>query len=76
MALITASQPIRSARIKAVLWPGCSECHAPNPHGLSHCHQCGARTPPPRDYGTVAFYHRNPLRRLAWWLGRMLVPEA
>ena len=68
---ITSRSPISHAEIRAVVWPRCAACRHPNGKHLDRCEQCGTLTPKPRDLGAVAYYHRNPLRRIAWRVGRI-----
>ena len=58
--------------LEAVVYPRCVACFEPNPGGSPECTRCGAPTPAPRRLGTIAYHHPNPLRRLAWRLGRLL----
>lgn len=61
---IGTKQHVKMASTQAVIYPACAHCGTPNPLGLFDCSNCGQTTPAPRRLGTVAYYHRNPLRRL------------
>lgn len=61
-----------AASLEAVVFPRCVACCEPNPGGAPECIRCGTPTPAPRRLGTIAYHHPNPLRRLAWRLGRLL----
>lgn len=73
MGIVVAAQDVRMASTAAVVVRcGCSDEQksAPGWHG-NHNQVC----PNPRareDLGTIAYWHRNPLKRAAWRIGRIL----
>jgi hypothetical protein len=58
--------------IRAIVHPACATCGQSNPQGLSTCPGCGRQAAAPRDLGRIAYWHKNPLRRLAWRLGHLI----
>jgi hypothetical protein len=62
----------RQLVISAVVHPACAACGTANPHGAPECPGCQQPAAAPRDLGRVAFWHKNPLRRLAWRLGQLI----
>jgi hypothetical protein len=61
-------------------WPGCfidpasklTRDRKPGEPVGKYCPNCGDVRPEDDDLGTVAYWHRNPLRRALWRVGRWL----
>lgn len=61
MSMITVSSAVESASISAMV-TRCT-CGNPSLHIPDPCP--GGRA---EDHGVIAYYHKNPLRRLLWWM--------
>jgi hypothetical protein len=76
MAIITLAQDVKSASCEAVVVRcGCTaeQKQSAHWHGIT-----GRICPNPRrieDRGTIAYWHRNPLRRGLWRVSRWLRGE-
>jgi ribosomal protein S27AE len=78
-----ARQRARMASVEAVVFRACPSCGLGNPprdtsgerrYGARHwrsCPRCGSAGTA-EHFGIVAFWHRNPLRRLFWRASRWL----
>ena len=66
--LVASGRVDKAERLSAVVYPRCSECHAPNPQGLLRCSQCYAMTPGAIDLGVIAMKSTN---RKEHWLGQI-----
>jgi hypothetical protein len=70
MGHVSVSVPCQMASVDAVI----TRCGCPG-RGIGEGPHPGVVCPNPAsvtDLGTVAYWHRNPLRVLAWMLGRAL----
>ncbi len=59
---ITATQPVKALALEAIVFRACKPEHRDRYH--AECPDCRLV----HDHGTVAYYHKNPLRR--WWYRR------
>lgn len=78
MAIVSAIGGTKIMSVHAVRYPACKNCGRPNSTHVADCIQCGLPTPKPsmfdalgKPLGTIAFWHINPFKRLAWKLGRI-----
>lgn len=73
MSIVSGISGTEQITVHAVLWPACVACKRPNPEQSKVCLGCKAVTPAPRMFdakgkplGTIAYYNKNPFKRIAW----------